>query len=529
MTVFLSKRREYRAVGLLVGLSLMITTFDIQAQSLNLKKLLMPGELGNSHAGLEADCQNCHSNFNKSAQSQLCLNCHEEVQSDLQLNRGFHAQLSKNLTSSLNCMQCHTDHKGQSHSLTLSAQEQFNHALTEFNLEGAHLKVNCNQCHETGKLKRDADKSCSSCHQNDDTHRGELGENCSDCHNPKAWQEHSFDHDTTDFTLRGEHQQSNCTSCHVNQQYEGTADQCFQCHAVSDVHRGNRGEDCRLCHTPISWQETEFDHNRATDFKLHGAHKTLSCGNCHRETALEIIAGSACIDCHRSDDLHLEQRGDQCGACHSESKWSDIKFSHSEHTDFPLRGAHRQQACETCHTETTSDNSLGKSCIDCHKHQDIHEGAMGDECVRCHNEEGWAEKVIFDHDLTYFPLTGLHAITTCEQCHVERPFNKVKGECINCHKADDVHEESLGSSCESCHTPNDWATWIFDHNSQTQFELTGSHEELACEACHIKPVRKKASASKICGHCHDNDDIHSGNFGLYCDRCHSTINFGGFN
>jgi len=150
---------------------------------------------------------------------------------------------------------------------------------------------------------------------------------------------------------------------------------------------------------------------------------------------------------------------------------------------------------------------------------------MGKDCQRCHNENNWVNNVIFDHDLSSFPLAGLHALIPCEQCHISRPFKHIDSSCVDCHRSDDKHEQTQGEHCANCHTPNGWSLWNFDHNSKTDFLLDGKHNDLACSACHKKPVRKKASAPQICGQCHIADDAHDGDFGKHCDRCHSTSEF----
>jgi hypothetical protein len=36
----------------------------------------------------------------------------------------------------------------------------------------------------------------------------------------------------------------------------------------------------------------------------------------------------------------------------------------------------------------------------------------------------------------------------------------------------------------------------------------------------MKPMDEKVLASTACGSCHDKDDVHNGNFGDRCERCH---------
>ena len=75
------------------------------------------------------------------------------------------------------------------------------------------------------------------------------------------------------------------------------------------------------------------------------------------------------------------------------------------------------------------------------------------------------------------------------------------------------------------HNPNSWGVWLFDHNKQTDFELLGAHRELHCSDCHDRPAEKGVSQSKQCNGCHRADDIHRGQFGSDCARCHTTESF----
>ncbi|NIV53671.1 MAG: cytochrome C, partial [Gammaproteobacteria bacterium] len=181
--------------------------------------------------------------------------------------------------------------------------------------------------------------------------------------------------------------------------------------------------------------------------------------------------------------------------------------------------------CHACHKGSAYDEQLDTGCVSCHRADDVHRGQEGEQCEQCHNESGWGAKVFFDHDLTHFPLIGLHATAPCEECHMGGTFKDAQLDCVECHEADDVHEAKLGPACEQCHNPNGWALWQFDHNTQTDFVLDGAHEGLECLACHTVPVRRKIRQSRVCASCHMQDDVHRGQYGRVCDRCHTTEEF----
>jgi hypothetical protein len=87
-----------------------------------------------------------------------------------------------------------------------------------------------------------------------------------------------------------------------------------------------------------------------------------------------------------------------------------------------------------------------------------------------------------------------------------------------------VHKGGFGRDCARCHTPNGWGIWQFDHARETRFALTGAHAALACSACHRRPA-KQVKLPRDCAGCHSQDDVHLGQFGRDCDRCHTTRTF----
>ena len=54
-----------------------------------LERALMPGAVIQGHQKYEADCELCHSSFDKEQQPQLCLDCHKDVATDINGKRGL--------------------------------------------------------------------------------------------------------------------------------------------------------------------------------------------------------------------------------------------------------------------------------------------------------------------------------------------------------------------------------------------------------------------------------------------------------
>ena len=499
----------------------MLTAMTTRASVI--ETLVMPGKLIDGHAEFESDCSQCHERFDKPGQDRLCLACHEEIAVDVNKKEGFHGRSP--VVGNLECNSCHRDHLGRDANVVRLDRQTFNHDLTDFPLKGAHKGTVCELCHQTDKMYRDAPAKCFDCHEDDDTHGGNLGSDCGACHAEQTWTEISFDHDETDFPLRGHHVDEMCNSCHINERYEDTPQECFACHQLDDAHGGLRGKDCGSCHTPHDWGKLTFDHDTETDFALLGRHDQLACAACHKEDPFEVELDMACAACHVNDDEHKGRNGLNCETCHSSEAWKPTIFDHGIDTKFELHNRHAEVPCESCHRGSIADDRPDTRCQSCHGLIDPHAGQLGDDCGRCHNDAGWRVSVFFDHDVTRFPLLGLHATAPCEECHLTPAFHTTPLTCIECHRTDDEHEGTLGPYCAHCHNPNGWSLWQFDHSTQTGFQLDGAHENLDCNACHTVPVAEEINQSMACIACHEQDNIHSGRAWRNCERCHNTKTF----
>jgi hypothetical protein len=513
-------RCAYKLVLLLF--MLMASSLVSVASAASIETLLMPGKVSNAHAKLESTCSNCHDRTNKVSQTALCLDCHKDVAGDMQKRAGFHGRLPNATT--LQCQGCHTEHQGRDADIVKFVTEQFDHQHTDFPLRDAHTTVACAGCHKNGKKYREAEKTCVACHKNDEPHQGQLGTDCAACHGSITWLNAKFDHSKTKFALSNKHAEVACVGCHAGNRYKDTPTQCVSCHAPDDVHQNSRGNDCAQCHSTISWTTAKFDHAKETGFALNGAHARTDCVSCHTTGRMEDKIPKDCYGCHKAQDSHAGRMGQKCEQCHGSTDWKTVRFDHVRDAKFALTGPHAKLSCDTCHTANVATQKLGTTCISCHRAQDAHAGQLGNQCDQCHVADTWRGEVRFDHDLSDFPLVGLHVTVPCEQCHLTQQFKDAKPDCVSCHQSDDVHKGGLGKQCATCHNSNGWNIWTFDHNKSTRFALTGAHAKLECAGCHRRPA-SEVKLSTDCGSCHVRDDVHFGQFGRQCQRCHTTISF----
>jgi hypothetical protein len=495
------------------------------SQAGTLERLLMPGEVSQAHAKLEQECAKCHDRTDKSRQTALCMDCHKDVAADVRSRQRFHGHVVK---PGGTCSACHTEHEGRKADIVRFDRESFDHALTGYPLAGKHSGVTCASCHAPGKKFRQATSGCFDCHQKDDAHKGSLGKDCAQCHSPAGWAQalQKFDHAKTRFPLTGKHKTAACESCHRTNTFKDAPRDCVSCHARDDKHQGTRGPACGECHNTSQWKSSSFDHLKVAHFALLGKHAQVACDGCHRGGDLKAKLPKDCAGCHSADDRHSGRFGADCAACHAETGWKPAKFDHAKQTKWPLNGAHQKVDCHACHKADVKTVGTPKTCSGCHAADDVHHGSMGTACEQCHSEIAWKTVRQFDHDLTKFPLVGLHANVACEECHPTRAFRGTPRECVSCHGKDDAHKGSLGKDCASCHNPNGWKFWQFDHGKATHFALTGAHEKLECRSCHVKPA-SEVKLGKDCISCHVRDDAHDGRFGRDCARCHTTTTWRG--
>jgi hypothetical protein len=234
----------------------------------------------------------------------------------------------------------------------------------------------------------------------------------------------------------------------------------------------------------------------------------------------------------------------------------------------PLSQPHQQlegvTRCASCHDFGAGSRSF--KCLDCHaeirRRVDAHAGYHGRaykasreqaDCARCHMEHNGQrfplvrlDRNTFNHEAqTGFALQGKHRQQKCEACHnekrisaaarveiKEKDLNKtylgLSRNCTFCHE--DQHRGQLGAECNRCHNQEGWRPAPGFTHSRAAFQLTGLHQSVACQKCHVPREGEKATLFKGisfagCQSCHM--DPHHGafqdaKFQGSCDSCHNT-------
>ena len=251
-------------------------------------------------------CTSCHKSLRFKDARSACASCHADV------HRG---------ELGADCARCHS-----TRSFVDRAQLQRMHQLTRFPLAGAHMVVDCQQCHTRtpqGQLTFvGRSVTCVSCHERDYTSvtepdhvNGGFPRQCDQCHLPITWRRARFDHNGTRFPLTGAHARVACAGCHADKVYKGKSTDCVSCHRTDYDNTSNPPHAgagfptaCASCHNTTSWDGATFDHD-ARFFPIYsGRHARIwtSCATCHTSTT--NYQQFTCFNCHEHDKALMDAK-----------------------------------------------------------------------------------------------------------------------------------------------------------------------------------------------------------------------------
>lgn len=251
------------------------------------------------------------------------------------------------------------------------------------------------------------------------------------------------------------------------------------------------------------------------------------------------VTGLRAQDGGRSSSRHASiTEGLDCANCHTTSGWSMAEGASAGHgfdhgrTGFPLTARHGLATCAQCHRR---ELEIRRECVSCHE-GDHHEGRLGRDCDRCHTATGWNDTSTLElHRRTRLPLTGMHALADCTECHGrldEREHTAPPADCYACHENDyrraDVHPVHAGTAttdpfprdCGLCHVATGWSPALFDPSTlaaivapltaappehEALFPIRrGAHRDAPCSSCHVVPDMPRILE---CTGCHVHDPV----------------------
>jgi hypothetical protein len=205
------------------------------------------------------------------------------------------------------------------HSTASWAGATFNHSTTQFPLTGAHLQLNCANCHASGRYAG-LDTACASCHltnynntRNPAHQAAGFPQQCAICHSTTAWTPASFDHSRTPFPLTGAHTTTACANCHIGGRYAGTPTDCYSCHrsdytGVTNPNHVAAGfpTNCAQCHTTTTWMGATFTHNAFPIYSGSHRGRWTTCNDCHVNPS--NFATFSCLTCHAHEKTTMDEK-----------------------------------------------------------------------------------------------------------------------------------------------------------------------------------------------------------------------------
>jgi hypothetical protein len=136
-----------------------------------------------------------------------CKDCHDNIHQSV---------ISEKYYPEANCEACHNSSRWD--------DINFDHKQTRFELDGAHARQTCRDCHfNKEKVGHASQKfaglttNCSGCHKDIHAQQFEINgiTNCKRCHSTDSYKPASkFDHSKTKFVLDGKHLNVACNKCH---------------------------------------------------------------------------------------------------------------------------------------------------------------------------------------------------------------------------------------------------------------------------------------------------------------------------
>ena len=222
-------------------------------------------------------------------------------------------------------------------------------------------------------------------------------------------------------------------------------------------------------------------------------------------------------------------------------------LSEHAHTEYNSGGYHShadfEMGCAHCHTPIHCISST--KCQDCHldvaeqraQASGLH-GNLPDttRCNTCHIEHQGRDndiRIMAYTNVDHYKMSGFSLehhtedyagqAMDCTSCHLQDSGMEDAPDCITCHVQEDhdrtaLHVKLVGSNCTHCHDGQDR---MKDFVHDNVYPLKGGHAAAACADCHLEQVF--VGTPTDCAGCHHEPDMHAGEFGDDCARCHNTV------
>lgn len=429
----------------------------------------LPGPLCEAHHGLETDCFVCHSR-DRTVAVRKCSQCHPDSRNGKPIR--IEGIARHHLYGDLNCLECHTEHRGPQGPVTRS--------------EHTFDKTDCGVCHRRHVGQRTAYRLKGATHPTETVHAdhgkwrddcfachleggGLSSHRCVNCHEPDTKEKVKFagfarHHTYTDLECLDCHSEHNgraasllrpgksfkaigCRACHerhvgadhayaltaerhpegqLSASHQRWAGDCAACH---EPNTGQRR--CVVCHDAASGEPVTF-----TGFAAHHVRAGLPCAQCHVEhrgraegatTRFGVaFAKLDCATCHAKETVEPMD----IARLPKDIRGTATRFHHAKHPP-------REVSCLECHPMQEGQphvlaGSFRRSCADCH-----HRPEKARQCSQCHGEVADYFAGRLNGRLVGRGTHGKSGEVKCRDCHqyegAERRFRPPASTCDSCH------------------------------------------------------------------------------------------------
>ena len=466
------------------------------------------------------------------------------------LNSIIFAQTLKNT-----CMECHSDStltgekNGKEISLFINVNE-FNKSVHSdldcidchagFNAENIPHKegkdiarVDCSQCHDTGKYSKSIhgikNIECFSCHTKHDIQPAKVlykkeAEFCLTCHTSPLVSDYAKSVHYKEF-LRGE-KAPNCTDCHNKSAHEITS---------VNLSKSQMENLCAVCHKKSESEFSQSIHNLA---KESGTPGCVSCHGAHDVYYSKYsISSRACITCHLNKSVFIKA-----------GKPDLVQFVKSYET--------------SVHSRIGKNGTEAATCVDCHGNHMImgttesksrisrvafYSGLrIAPNCTDCHGEHNI-------ESVEKSPLSKLTEHKVCFGCHANnaevlkltgQSKNDILGYEMSVHYQAFINGNGNAPTCSDCHgahimqsTQVSTSRINKENIAKTCGDGSGCHPVISKEyrgSIHAHAIERGIMAAPTCINCHGNHQIYATsnpkskvstreNVVLLCSSCHGDV------
>ena len=470
----------------------------------------------------KSNARNAMTAATATAQSQLCLDCHKEIAADSRRPQASTAACTASPARS--AAPVTPSITGRDDDIVKLSREQFNHEQRTSRCGAPTSTAACDglPCGAASHT-RSRPSNASRATRKEEPHEGKLGRDCAAVTMHARVARRSSSTTTRPLSRCTTSTPVPCVACHFGNRYKDTPRDVSRAMRPMMFTVANAARSAPTATRPRAGRTRNSITRRRPASRLEGVHDHLAAMTATASRQPQGQAAARLLRLSSGLRTRTPAASDRdCDNCHGNEKWKPADLRpYARHT-WPLTGRTTKVACHACHTASTAPQKLP------HRLRRAATGRVtftrassAAPAINATRRRAGAPSVELRPRPDEVPAAWA-CTSRSRASNATSPASTATSaiECIDCHRRDDVHKGGLGKECAKCHSPNGWRLWEFDHGKETGFALTGAHGKLACAGLPQQPA-EQVKLKRDCLSCHEQDDVHLGQYGRQCDRCHS--------